>query len=74
MTELEVNLRQAFFRFREHNLNPQLKKCRFFCRNCRDWAMLLVMEPFVPYLKTTNPLIIYQIRRINRACNGFLEW
>jgi hypothetical protein len=30
MTELEVNLRQAFFRFREHNLNPQLKKCRFF--------------------------------------------
>jgi hypothetical protein len=30
VTELEVNLRLAFFRFREHNLNPQLQKCRFF--------------------------------------------
>jgi len=30
MTELEVNLRQALARIREHNLKPQVKKCRFF--------------------------------------------
>jgi hypothetical protein len=30
VAELEVNLRQALAQIREHNLKPQVKKCRFF--------------------------------------------